>query len=132
MKMKNFLKAAEIAVGTGLYVLDQSEQITPRVRDKIGHQLDDFRDRAKVAYEAAADRMAHVSKSLRKSRSDNAAGTMVKFAVGVGIGVGVGLLLAPHKGEETRHKMAEKAQRFGSNVQQRFSAQDLAATGTGD
>ena len=130
--MKKILTAAEIGIGTGLYLLDQSERLTPRVRNRIGDQLDDFRDRAKVAYGAATDRLSHVSKSLRTNRTHSTAETILKFAAGVGIGVGVGLLMAPRRGEETRNKMAEKAQKFGSNVRQRFSSQEFAPTGTGD
>jgi len=128
MKMKNLLTAAEIAAGTGLYLLNHSDRITPRMRHKIGDQLEDLRDRAKDAIEAASDRVSHVSKSLRRNGKHDTALTMMKFAVGVGIGVGVGLLMAPHKGEDTRHKVAEKAQKFGNDVRQRLSSLDISGT----
>lgn len=132
MRMKKFLKAAEVAIGTGLFLLNQSERINPRMRNKLRDQLGDLRDRAGVAYEAAADRVAEVSKSLRKKSNHSAVGSLLKFAAGIGIGVGVGLLMAPANGVQTRQKLAEKAQEFGGTVRHRFAAQDLPATGTGD
>ena len=132
MKLKNFLKAAEVAAGTGLYLLAQSERMTPRVRHKLRDQLDDLRDRASVAYEAAAGRVAHVSKSLRRRVDHGTMWTLVRFAAGLGVGVGIGFLLAPANGEQTRTRLAEKAQEFKGTVRQRFTPQDLPSTGTGD
>ncbi|HWS96319.1 MAG TPA: YtxH domain-containing protein [Candidatus Methylomirabilis sp.] len=128
MKMKKFLTAAQIAAGTGLYLLDRTQRITPRMRRKIGDQLTDFRDRAKDAYADAADRMSHASKALRKNNTHSNTATMLKFAVGLGVGAGVGLLMAPRKGEDTRHKVAEKARNFRSNVRQHWSSLDIAGT----
>jgi hypothetical protein len=132
MKIKNFLKAAEVAVGTGLFLLAQSERMTPRMRHKLRDQFDDLRDRASVAYEAAADRVAHVSKSLRRSNNHRDAWTVLRFAAGLGIGVGIGLLVAPAKGEQTRNRLTEKAHVFKGSVRRRFIPEDLPATGTGD
>lgn len=128
MKMKKLLTAAQIGVGTGLYLLDQTHRLTPRVRNRIGDQLSDFRDRAKDAYAAAAGRWSQASKAVRKNSTHSNTATMLKFAVGLGIGVGVGLLMAPKKGEETRHKVAEKAQKFGDNVRQHLSSLDITGT----
>lgn len=132
MKIRNFLKAAEVAVGTGLFLLAQSERMTPRMRHKLRDQFDDLRDRASVAYDAATDRVAHVSKSLRRNNNHRNAWTMLRFAAGVGVGVGIGLLVAPAKGEQTRNRLTEKARVFQGNVRQRFTPEDLPATGTAD
>lgn len=132
MNIKKVLKAAEVAIGTGLYLLDQSDQARRTVRERLNDQVDDLRDRAKDAYEAAADRISDVSSTLRNNGANNAAWNVLRFAVGLGIGIGVGLLVAPANGEHTRAKLAEKAQEIGGNVKQRFASHDLRATGTGD
>jgi len=130
MKLKNFLKTAEMAVGTGIYLLEQQERLAPRMRDRIGSRFNDLRDRAKATYDAASDRLAHASKSLRKHDDHSATWTAAKFAVGLGIGVGVGLLLAPAKGEETRNRLTHKAQEFGGGLRQRLNWQDFSRIGT--
>lgn len=122
MRMKKFLRAAEAAIGTGLFLLERTERLTPRMRDKVGDQLGDLVDRAKDVYHNAADRAVDVSKSLRrKRRNHSATGTALKFAAGIGVGVGVGLLMAPNTGRNTRHKLAERAQEFGGNLRQRVN-----------
>jgi len=118
MKMKNILKAAEVAAGTGLYLLGQSERFSPRVRKQIGHQFGDLVDRAKEGYEVAADRVSHVSKSLRRNGNHRTTATAIKFAAGIGIGVAVGLLMAPAKGRQTRRRLSEKAQEIAGHVRQ--------------
>jgi gas vesicle protein len=136
--IKNFLTAAEIAAGTGLYLLEHSGETKRKIRRFLGDQMDDLhdraddlRDRAKDTYEAAADRAADLAKDFRGNES-NSGWNVLRFMVGLGIGVGVGLLMAPASGEETRTKLTEKAQEFGGNVRQKFGAADLRPTGTGD
>ena len=128
--MKKLLRAAEVAVGTGLFLLDRSERMAPRMRDKITDRLSDLRDRAKVVYDAASDRLSSASKSIQRRQNHSAAGTIAKFAVGLGVGVGVGLLIAPAKGEHTRNRLAAKAHRLGDNVRDRIHLRDLRPTGT--
>jgi len=125
--MKKFLK---VALGTGLFILDQSDRARKSVRGRIGDYVDDFGDAAQDTFQAAADRVARAAKAFRTKKDHRAVWSVVRFAAGVGIGVGVGLLVAPANGEETRTKLAEKAQELGANVRQHF-ASDLRATGTG-
>jgi len=132
MNIKKVLKAAEVAVGTGLYLLNQSDQARQSVRERLSDQVDDLRDRAKDAYQATADRVARVSKALRDDDDNHAAWNVLRFAVGLGIGIGVGLVVAPANGEHTRAKLAEKAQELGGSVKQRFASQNLRTTATGD
>ena len=122
MSMKKLLK---IALGTGLFMLDQSDRTRRSVRNHVG----DLREFARDSYETAADR---VSKVFHREEENHTAWNLLRFAAGVGVGIGVGMLLAPDKGEETRAKLAEKAQDFGDNVRQRFASTNLQATGTGD
>jgi gas vesicle protein len=120
--MKRFLKAAEVAVGTGLYLLDRSQRFAPHMREKLVDQIDDLRDRAKDTYQAATDRVASVTKSLRRSNTGAAGWHVLRFAVGLGVGIGVAVLLAPAKGEQTRARLAGKAQEFSGNVRRRLAA----------
>lgn len=134
-KWKNFLKAAEVAVGTGLFLMEQADRVSPRVRSKVGDSIDEIRGRAKDAYDAITDRVSDIS-----IRQDDHSGVwnVVRFAAGVGIGIGIGMLLAPAPGYEMRDRISEKAQEFGDNVRERFSkgyqhsGTGFQATGTGD
>lgn len=128
MNMKKFLK---VALGTGLFILDQSDLARKSARERIGDQVDDLRDVAQDTFEAAADRVARASKAFRQNDDHHAIRTLLRFAAGIGIGVGVGLLVAPANGEETRTKLVEKAQELGGNVRRHFASSTLRATGTG-
>jgi gas vesicle protein len=144
--MKNFLKAAEIAIGTGLYMLDHSDKAKRMVRDRMSDQVDDLRDRlddlrerASDTYDVASDRVVKAAKALRGDGDGSGAWNLVRFALGVGVGIGIGLLFAPANGDATRAALADKAREIGDNVRQRYGAQSYSAgsqtypaTGTGD
>ncbi len=132
-KLQNFLKAAEVAAATGMFLLEQSNRYAPKMRSRLSDSMDDLRDRAKDAYDVITDRVSSVA-----HRNDGHDGlwNVVRFAAGVGIGIGVGMLMAPDKGEHTRNRIAEKAQEFGGNVRHKFNQEaqkvrreGLAATG---
>ena len=136
--VKNLLKTAEVAIGTGLYLLNHSDKAKRLVGDRVSGQVDelrdrlgDLRDRASDTYDVAADRVVRAAKVLRGDDDDaNGAWNIVRFALGLGIGVGLALLFAPAKGDETRAALANKARELGDNVRQRHGAQTAPATGT--
>jgi hypothetical protein len=128
----NMKKVFKVALGTGLFVVDQLDRATKSTRERVGDQVDDLRDLAQDRSSGAADRIARASKRFRTEDDNRAIWNVVRFAAGVGIGVGVGLLAAPANGKETRTKLAEKAQELGGNVRQYFASADLRATATGD
>jgi hypothetical protein len=129
-KLKNFLKAAEVAVGTGMFLMEQADRMAPKMRSRMSDSLDGIRDRAKDAYGAISDRVSDIS--IRRN-DHSGVWNVVRFAAGVGIGVGIGMLLAPSPGYEVRDRISDKAQEFGDTVRQRFSSREgLRATGTGD
>jgi gas vesicle protein len=144
--MKNFLKAAEVAIGTGLYMLEHSDKTKRMVRERVGDQVDDLRDRlddlrerASDTYDVASDRVVKAAKALRGDTDGSGAWNLVRFALGVGVGIGIGLLFAPANGDATRAALADKAREIGDNVRQRYGAQSYSgssqtypATGTGD
>jgi len=129
-KLKNFLKATEIAIGTGMFLMNQADRMAPKVRARMSDSFDDIRGRAKDAYDAITDRVSDLS--FRRN-DHSGVWNAVRFAAGLGIGVGIGMLLAPEPGHHTRSRISEKAQEFGDNMRHRFSSrEDLRATGTGD
>ena len=133
--MKKFLKAAEIAAGAGLFLLNQSNVSKRRMRKRVAHHVDDLRDRARDVYEAATDRLERVSAALQHDGTSHTLKNSLRFAVGVGVGVGIALLFAPASGEQVRSRIADKAQEVGDNLRQRWNSQtgqSLPATGTDD
>lgn len=129
MNMRKFLK---VALGTGLVLLDQTDRARKSVQERVGDQVDDLRDFAQDSYQVSADRIGRMADTIRGYDDHRALWNVVRFTAGMGIGIGVGLLIAPANGEETRTRLAEKAQELGDNVRQRFASSDLRATGTGD
>jgi hypothetical protein len=129
MNMKKFLK---IALGTSLFILNQSDRARKSVRERVGDQVDDLREFAQDGYQAAADRIGRVADTIRGYDNHRTLWNVARFTCGLGVGIGVGLLVAPAKGEATRTKVAEKAQEFAGNVRQRFASSDLRATTTDD
>lgn len=136
MNMKRVLKAAEVAIGTGLYLLDQKQHSKNYIRKRVANQVDDLRDRAqdlrdraKDVYDAATDRLGRVSDALHDDGSSSFLSNSLRFAAGVGIGIGIAILFAPASGEEMRNRLSSKAQEFGDSVRQRYGSQGLPATG---
>jgi ElaB/YqjD/DUF883 family membrane-anchored ribosome-binding protein len=117
-KLQNFLKAAEVAAATGMFLLEQSNRYAPKMRSKLSDSMEELRDRAKDAYDVITD---HVSGVTNQDDEHEGVWNVIRFAAGVGIGIGVGMLMAPDKGENTRNRIAEKAQEFGGNVRQKFN-----------
>jgi hypothetical protein len=123
--MNKFLK---LLLGTSLYVLEQSDHSTKKMRNRVAGELNDLRDAAQEKYEVAVDRVARASRAIRGDESA-VLGNALRFAAGIGVGVGIGLMLAPASGEETRRDLAAKAQRFGNKVREQFSLEDVLAAG---
>ena len=135
--VKNLLKTAEVAIGTGLYLFNHSETAKRIVRDRVGDQVDDLRDRlgdlrgrASDTYDVASDRIVRAAKVLRGDNDASGAWNIVRFALGLGVGIGIALLFAPAKGDDTRAALTNKARELGDNVRQRYGAQTHPATGT--
>jgi ElaB/YqjD/DUF883 family membrane-anchored ribosome-binding protein len=126
--MDKFLK---LLLGATMYVLEQSEESTRKIRSRAADNLDDLRDMAQDKYNTASDRVARASRVIRGEDSQ-IVGNLVSLAAGIGIGVGIGLIFAPASGEETRTAIADKVQVFGDKVRKQFSSEDddFAATGT--
>lgn len=116
--MNNFLK---LLLGTGLYLLEQSDQSTKKARARAAGNLSDLRDLAQEKYEIAADRLTKASRVLRGDDT-RVTGNALSLAAGVGIGVAAGLIFAPARGEVTRSAIADKVQIFGDKVRRQFSS----------
>jgi len=126
--MNKFLK---LLLGTTLYVLEQSDKSTRKVRNRAADNLDDLRDLASEKYATASDRVSRASQALMGDDS-HIVGNIVSLVAGIGIGVGIGLIVAPASGEETRGVIADKVQVFGDKVKKQFSSEseDYRSTGT--
>jgi ElaB/YqjD/DUF883 family membrane-anchored ribosome-binding protein len=124
--MNKFFK---LLLGTSLYLLEQSDSATRKVRERAVGEIEDLRDVAREKYETAADRVARASRAIRGDDSQ-VVGNALRFVAGVGVGIGVGLLLAPASGAETRSVIAGKVQDIGDKVRQQFSSEGASATGT--
>jgi ElaB/YqjD/DUF883 family membrane-anchored ribosome-binding protein len=123
--MKKLLK---LLLGTGLYVLEQSDSTTKKMRDRAAGELNDLRDAAQEKYEVAVDRVTKASRAIRGEDSA-ILGNALRFAAGIGVGVGLGLMLAPASGEETRSLLADKVQDLGGKVRRQFSSEEPLAAG---
>jgi gas vesicle protein len=124
--MNKFLK---LLLGTSLYLLDQSDDVTKNVRDRAAGHIDDLRDAAQQTYETAANRVARASKAIR-GEDHQMLSNGLRFVAGVGVGLAVGLILAPASGEETRNVIAGRVHDMGDKVRRQFSSDDAPATGT--
>jgi ElaB/YqjD/DUF883 family membrane-anchored ribosome-binding protein len=126
--MNKFLK---LLLGTTLYVLEQSDQSTRKMRNRAADNLDDLRDMAQDKYATASDRVYRAKQAIMGEDSQ-ILGNVLSLAAGIGIGVGIGLNFAPASGEETRGAIADRVQTFGTKVKKQFSSEsdDYPATGT--
>ncbi|MGA7684679.1 MAG: hypothetical protein WCA58_06655 [Terriglobales bacterium] len=126
--MNKFLK---LLLGTTLYVLEQSDQSTRKMRNRAADNLGDLRDMAQDKYATASDRVSRARQAIMGEDSQ-ILGNVLSLAAGIGIGVGIGLIFAPASGEKTRGVIADKVQTFGTKVKKQFSSEsdDYAATGT--
>ena len=122
--MNNFVK---LLLGTTLYLLEQSDRSTKKVREQASDNLGDLRDFARDKYETASDRFTRASAALR---GDDNRVLMhgLSLAAGVGVGIAIGLMVAPASGEETRNAIVDKVQGFGGKVRDRFSEEYKTGT----
>lgn len=123
-------KWLKMLLGATMYVLDQADESTKKVRSRAASNIDDLRDLAQDKYETASDRVARASRAIRGEDSQ-VLGNVLSLAAGIGIGVGIGMLFAPSSGEQTRKAVADKVQMFGDKFKSQFSSEDdFSATGT--
>src|SRR5262249_13792053 len=118
MKRKDLMK---VLLGAGLYLLDP-------IRDRVSGGVGDLSERAQDKYEAAANRMSRVARTIRGTEHDTLNNVLLVL-LGVGVGVGIGRLLVPASGEEIRGNLADKVHDFGGRVKDRF-AEARENTGT--
>lgn len=126
--MNKFLK---LLLGTTLYVLEQSDKSTKKVRNRAADNFEDLRDLAQEKYSVASDRVSRASNALMGDDS-HVLGNVLSLVAGIGIGVGIGLIVAPTSGEETRGAIADRVQVFGDKVKKQFSSEseNYKSTGT--
>jgi len=104
---------------TAVYFLDQTDNFTRDVRDRVAEGVD-------RASERVSDLRDQVSDFY--SGEDHTVRNLLTFVAGVGVGVGAALLFAPASGEELRGQIGDRVQDIRDRVKERFSAQ--TSTGT--
>jgi hypothetical protein len=109
-EMNQFLR---VLFGLGLALTEPKQR--HRIYDRVSDRLEDFADQASRGYENAAERLGRVYRSARGEDHRALAG-VASFLVGVGVGVGAGVLFAPTSGKQTREAIAEKVERFQSDL----------------
>jgi len=121
--MKKLLK---LLLGTGLYILEQSDHTTKKVRERASEEMNDLRDVAQQKVEIAVDRLTKATRAIR-GEDHQVLGNTLRFAAGIGVGVGLGLILAPASGEQTRSAIAGSVQGFGDKVKKQFYSEGVGA-----
>ncbi|HXR16958.1 MAG TPA: YtxH domain-containing protein [Terriglobales bacterium] len=125
----NVNKLFKLLLGTGVYLLEQSDTATKSARNRAAGQIEDLRDAARDKYERASDRVLRASRAIRGEDS-NLLGNTIYFVAGAAVGVGVGLIFAPASGEVTRSVIAGRVQDMGDRVRDQFSSAEARPTGT--
>jgi gas vesicle protein len=105
---------------TAVYVLDQAENATEDMRDRVTDQVN-----------RVSDQVSDITDRGRKAiyGEDHTLRNVLTFAAGVGIGIGAGVLLAPASGEEIRSSVRDKVEDIGDRV--RDQVRNRFSTGTG-
>jgi len=107
MKLRKEKILYDIAIGTGLYLLDS-------LRDRLVEGVGSARESASDLYDTASDRASRAAAVIR-GEDHPGFNKAAAILLGIGIGAGIGMLLAPASGEETRNTIAEKfRERSGS------------------
>ncbi len=127
--MKSMNNLLKLLLGTGLYLLEQSDQSTRKIRDRAAGNLSDLRDFAQDKFETATDRVSKASQALRGD-DNQIVGNALSLAAGVGIGLALGVIFAPASGRQVRSAIADKVHVFGDKVRQQFSSTDFDSSGT--
>ncbi len=104
MKLRKEKILFDIALGTGLYLLDS---LRDRLVESVGDISERTRDSARDLYDTASDRASRAADVIR-GEDYPVLGKTAAVLLGVGVGVGIGILLAPARGAETRHIIADK------------------------
>ena len=107
---------------TAVYIIDQADDVTSEVRDRITDRVDRVADRVSDITDRGRNVIYGESHTLRH---------VGFFAAGVGVGVAAGMLFAPAAGNEIRSSMREKVEDIGDRVRDRFTPSTRTrATGT--
>ena len=110
---------------TAVYILDQTENATEDIRDRVSDHVD-----------RVSDQVSDITDRGRKAiyGENHTMRNVLTFAAGLGIGIGAGVLLAPASGEEIRNSVRDKVEdisdRVRDQVRNRIST-DMGQRATG-
>ena len=115
-------KLLKSVLKTAVYLIDQAEDMTDDMRDRVSKGVDRTGDRFSDLRDQAQDIYAGEDHTLRN---------VLTFAAGVGVGIATAMLFSPASGEEIRSQIGEKVQNISEKVRDRFSPESgRSATGT--
>jgi gas vesicle protein len=111
---------------TAVYILDQAENATEDMRDRVADHVDRVSDQVSEITDRGRKVIYGENHTMRN---------VLTFAAGLGIGIGAGVLLAPASGEEIRNTVRDRVEDIGERVRDqvrnRFSTDTgQRATGT--
>jgi hypothetical protein len=117
-------KVLRSVLKTAVDLLEQSERVPGKVRDRVNEGVD-----------RAGDRVSELRHQARElyGRQDDTLRSVVSLVAGVGVGFGLAILFAPASGEQVRNSVTARAQAVGNRVWEGVSSKRKvarAATGT--
>jgi gas vesicle protein len=92
---------------TAVYILDQAENATEDIRDRVSDHVDRVSDQVSDLTDRSRKVIYGENHTMRN---------VLTFAAGLGIGIGAGVLLAPASGEEIRSSVRDKVEDIGDRV----------------
>lgn len=112
-------------------LLDSGLQLLDSVRGHLPDDMDNMKDRVRVGYGTASQRVSRAANALRGEEESHIVGTVGALLLGVGIGVGIGILIAPVSGgDETRRDLNDKVSDLGDKIREGTGKKPQGATGT--
>lgn len=109
---------------TAVYILDQTDNATADLRDRISDRADRVSDQVSEIAGRGREMIYGESHTWRN---------VGVFAAGLGVGVAAGILFAPASGDEIRSSVRDKVEDISDRVRDRFTPSTTTrtrATGT--
>lgn len=112
-RWQSLKKVLRSVLKTAVDLLEQSERVSGKMRDRVNQGVDRAGDRFSDLRHQAHDLYGHEDHTVRN---------VVSLFAGVGVGIGLAILFAPASGEQVRNSITERAQAMGDRVRDRVSS----------
>jgi hypothetical protein len=114
-------KVLRSVLKTAVDLLEQSERVSGRMRDRVNDGVDRAGDRWSELRHQAMDLHGHEDHTVRN---------VVSLVAGVGVGIGLAILFAPASGEQVRNSITERVQAVGDRVREGVASKRKVSKGT--